>query len=533
MTRVRHVHTCDDAELARLRRPRTDIVAERPDGPDRWVAAEGPFRRYHRVLEAESLGDGRWSVTETTDYALAIPVWSWLFHLPVRRAVRHRRARFRYWWAPPDRLDRRSATVLGLLCTVQVVDGYLGTVLTQTLTFAADEFGRGNTAQGLVFGGVRLGVLLALVTVAAADRRGRRRLLVIAGVGASVFTALGAAAPDLWFVGLTQLVARGLSTALGILIVVVAAEEMPARSRAWAASVLVLTAGLGSGMAVWVLPVADLDPRGWRAVYLVGGLGAVVVWWVGRRLPETRRFARATRTDPPDPAAARRRRDRLLLLAGSAFLLSMFAAPASSFQNDFLKDERGFSASRVSLFTLVTSTPAGLGVLLGGHLAETQGRRPVGAAGLIAGALFATWGYFAQGTGLWVLTLVGVVAGATAVPALAVYGPELFGTHDRGRANGLIVTVGVAGSAVGLLGAGWLSDRLGGQLGPALALLAVGPLAVAALVLTRYPETAGQELEDLNPEDPAPDTDGPDPEDLAPDGGGRPGDAGGTGHPAA
>jgi MFS family permease len=90
---------------------------------------------------------------------------------------------------------------------------------------------------------------------------------------------------------------------------------------------------------------------------------------------------------------------------------------------------------------------------------------------------------------------------ASAVPALAVYGPELFGTHDRGRANGLVVTIGVMGSAVGLVTAGFVSDRLGGELGPALALLAVGPLVVAMLIRLRYPETAGLELEEINPED--------------------------------
>ena len=54
---------------------------------------------------------------------------------------------------------------------------------------------------------------------------------------------------------------------------------------------------------------------------------------------------------------------------------------------------------------------------------------------------------------------------------------------------------------MGLLVAGLLSDHLGGELGPALALLAVGPLTVAALVLLKYPETAGMELEEINPED--------------------------------
>jgi len=90
--------------------------------------------------------------------------------------------------------------------------------------------------------------------------------------------------------------------------------------------------------------------------------------------------------------------------------------------------------------------------------------------------------------------------GAMVVPALGVYGPELFPTSLRGRANGIIAILGVTGSVIGLTTAGYLSDRWHG-LGPALAVLSVGPLLMAALVLVAYPETAHRELEDLNPED--------------------------------
>ena len=502
MTTIRTTLVCTADELADRRVARDDIVAESPAGPDRWHLAHGPFRTYERRLRATPRTDGAFDVDEVTRYRLAIPVWAWLFHVPVKRAMRRRQATYGYWWAPPDRLDATASTVLGLLCAVQIVDGYLGTVLTQTLTFAADEFGHGNTAQGYVLGTVRFGVLISLVAVSLADRRGRRTLLLASGVASCLFTVLGGLAPDIVSLGATQLVARGLSTALGILIVVVAAEEMPARCRAWAASVLVLSAGLGSGMAVWILPVADVDIRGWRVVYLAASLGLLVIWRVGRRLPETHRFTEALGHDVVDDAEARdRRRARLTLLAVSAFLVAMFVAPASGFQNDFLKDERGFSAAETSLFTLVTSTPAGLGVLVGGYLAERRGRRTVGAIGLAAGAILTTASFFTSGPALWLLTLAGVIIGATAVPALAVYGPELFGTHDRGRANGLVVTIGVIGSAVGLVTAGFISDRLGGELGPALALLSIGPLAVAILVRLRYPETAGLELEEINPED--------------------------------
>ena len=522
MTVLRAVRRGDAAEMEReraeRREPRCDIVAERAAGEDRFEAEDGPFRHYERRLsmraaEPDGADEEAWELVETTTYRLAVPVWAWLFHFPVRHALRHRKDVYGYWWAPPDRIDARASTVLGLLCTVQVLDGYLGTVLSQTLTFAADEFGHGNTAQGIVLAVVRVGVLVALASVALADRHGRRRLLLATGVASCVVTALGALSPGLWFLGATQLLARGLSTALGILIVILAAEEMPARSRAWAMSVLVLCAGLGSGMAVWVLPVADLHISAWRSVYVVPLAGVAVMAWVGRQLPESRRFeiggagfqARDDRSagtpSPSDVEAAERRRRRLALLAASAFLIAMFAAPASGLRNDFLKDEREFSAAAISLFTVVTNTPIGIGVLAGGYLADRRGRRPVGAAGLVAGAVFVAWAYFTDGAVLWSLTLAGGVLGAVAVPALAVYGPELFGTYRRGRANGLIVTVGVAGSALGLFVAGWLSDALDGRLGPALALLAVGPLAVAALVVWKYPETAGQELEDLNPED--------------------------------
>jgi MFS family permease len=101
---------------------------------------------------------------------------------------------------------------------------------------------------------------------------------------------------------------------------------------------------------------------------------------------------------------------------------------------------------------------------------------------------------------MWALSVLGAVVGAATVPALGVYGPELFPTSLRGRANGVISILGVTGSVIGLLVAGSLSDRWGG-LGPALAVLSVGPALMAVLVLVAYPETAHRELEELNPED--------------------------------
>ena len=502
-------HLVDDTGLVNLRTPRDDLVGETDLGADRFGLGDGPFERYERTLEVQAGDDGTHRVTERFSYRMAMPVWWVIFWWPRRHGLK---GRSNPWWAPPDRLDARAARVLSLLALIQIVDGYLGTVITQTITFAADEFDRGDTAQGMTLALVRLGIIVALVVVALADRKGRRSLLIGAAAIAVVATALGAASPGLWFLGGTQMVSRGLTMGMGILIGVFAAEELPRGSRAYGVSILALAAALGAGMAVWVLPVADLHERGWRIVYLVPLLVLPGLVAVARRLPESQRFA-ANRpapdhTDHLRPASRTVEHRRLLLLAVTAFLLLLFAAPASQFQNDFLKDHRGYSASGIALFTLLTSTPAGIGIFAAGRLADTRGRRGVGAVGLVGGTIFVVAGYYAAGGLMWAGHLVGVVIGSLTV-ALGVYGPELFSTTHRARANGIIVTLGVLGSATGLILVGALVDRLDNY-GHALAIVGIGPLLAAVLVMAQFPETARVELETLNPDD-APIPDAPPP----------------------
>src|SRR3546814_18292121 len=93
---------------------------------------------------------------------------------------------------------------------------------------------------------------------------------------------------------------------------------------------------------------------------------------------------------------------------------------------------------------------------------------------------------------MWGLSLLGAVIGAVTITALGVYGPELFPTSLRGRDNGVIEVLGVAGSVIGLVVAGYLSDRWGG-LGPALAVLSIGPGSWAMGLLRAYPWNAHQE----------------------------------------
>ena len=141
---------------------------------------------------------------------------------------------------------------------------------------------------------VRVGIILTVLLLALADRIGRRRILVGAAVAAPLLAAVGALAPSLAVLTAMQTIARPVAISLGLVVTIVAAEEMPPGSRAYAVSVLGLAYALGAGTCVWALPLADLGTHGWRLIYAVGLVYLVVAVSLYRGVPESRRYERPT-----------------------------------------------------------------------------------------------------------------------------------------------------------------------------------------------------------------------------------------------
>jgi MFS family permease len=481
-------------ERPALLEPRDDaLVRERPDGDGTFACDEGPFHHYRRQVRV--LGDGR--VEVEVEFVVRPTFWGWLFVPGLRRRLT-RPSGPTPWWAPPGRLDGRGADVLGLLCSVSVVAGYLGTVITQTATFAADEFGASRTGQSNLLSAVRASILIVLVLAFLADRLGRRRLVTLTAGAGCLLTATGALSPSLAGLGISQTVARGFATGLILLIGIVSAEEMPTGSRAWAFSVLSMCQALGAGMCLWFLPLADIGGDGsasWRILYVLPLAFLPVVAIVRRHLPESRRFAVEHVEAPIAGHGA-----RFWMLAASVFLLALFSTPASQLGNDFLKEVRGFSGLQITIFTICTAAPAFIGIVIGGRLADVRGRRMVGAVAVGVGSVLAVIAFASEGWELWAWTLGQNIVAAATVPALGVYRPELFPTSLRGRAAGGLEVFSVLGAVAGLQIVGRLVDG-GSSYGTAFAAILVAPLAVVVLVLAAFPETAHRSLEELNPED--------------------------------
>ena len=378
-----------DDELMAVLRPRSITVVEQEESPGTFVARAGPVVHYRRVVtrrairrRAEPRARSGSRSTPPFRFWASSSDRSLAGHLG--RIEPHKKPPF---WLPADIVDREASATLARLAVLSMALIYTVTLLSQTITYAAEEFGADKGAQGLALAAVRLDIVLSLPLALLADRRGRRWLIVVATTAALGLTAFGAFAPNLFVLAIAQVVARGAANAALVTLAVMTAEEMPAGARAWATSMMTVGGVLGGGLCVLALPIADVAPGSWRVLFLIPLVFIPLVRLAGRKLHETRRYQASVdaRTEAPNAwKVLRSHRGRFALLSASGLLLAVFTTPASQFQNEFLRNDRGFSGAQISLFVVLTALPGGIGIVAGGRLAE-RGRRLVGAAAIFGG----------------------------------------------------------------------------------------------------------------------------------------------------
>ena len=503
MTIFRHKRSVKHEELEGIVCARSNsLFSEYEAEPGIFKLADGPFISYQRTVNV-NVKTSDCEVTETFSYKISAPFWRYLLHFPMKRALKNSNSskNFSVWWAPPNRFDSLTSQTVSLLCVAAIVTGFLGALIGQTATFAAEEFEAGDRAQGILLATVRIGVLLTVFITALADNRGRKKLLEFSLYGGCFLAVLSALSPNLWTLGVTQSFARGFATSISILIGIMAAEVAPKGSRAYIAGLLTLSAGLGAGIPVWILFLADLHMKGWRLLFAVALIFFPVIRWINLHLEESKRFVAHIEHRKFDSGKKQRIIvKRVLFLASVAFLLFLFVSPASQFRNEFLRDERNFSAAKISLFLLTAYTPQIIGVGIASKVSDLKGRKPVAMIAVGIGTILTVLSYSIAGFGMWLITMSAGIISAGAGPSLGVYSAEMFGTGRRGQASGLLSLTAVAGSAFGLLICGDLSERFN-SFGDAFAILAIGPLLVVLIVYFFFPESANQELEDLNPDD--------------------------------
>ena len=403
--------------------------------------------------------------------------------------------------APPAIFSAPQATLLATVCALTAAVSYGSSLLSQNAGYVADSFGASDRTLSTALAVSRAGVLIALVAAAMADRKGRRKLMLVSFAGVCLANGLAAAAPNLAAFTAGQTLMRGFANAALVVAGIAAVEEAPDRARAYSLAILGLAGGFGYAFGVVLLPLADLGDEAWRISFALSAGTVLLLPSFARRLAETRRFAglaaRHARTGRLAEVFDRSYGGRFGVLVATSFLFAIFAAPSSQLTNRYLADTRGFSGFDITVFRAVTQgLPGFLGIVIGGRLAETRGRRPVAAIALFAGTA-AQMVFFLYGSVvLWLSSTAAIILGGIAAPAFGAFNGEMFPTEIRGTANAFLVVAGVTGSAAGLMLSGHLSDSIGQ--GEAIALTGFASLLASLLVLL-LPETAHRALDEVSP----------------------------------
>ena len=400
----------------------------------------------------------------------------------------------------PARLEPRHWQLLWLLGAASFFAGYDGNIVIVALPQLRASYHLSQAHASLWIAVIYLGAAPALLLARRADRRGRRRLLLASICGYTLATLATALAPAIGAFAGCQLVARFFLITEGVLVWTVAAEELPAGTRGFGFGWLAMLSALGTGWSA-ILYGGILAPAGlsWRVLYLAAAPVLVAVALLRRRIPESARFVAASGQGRLarhwSEILRRPHRQRLALVCVTAVLANL-VAQAAVFVIDFMENQRHLSATAAN-FILVGSGAAAIPVLLlAGRASDRLGRKPVCCGFLTLSVVGLAWFFvLARGPAELALALAVTYAGQFgAWPTGSAFGVELFPTALRALGASAASLAMVAGQVASFALAAVLIGPAGG-LSRAVLILALGPLAAVVLIATRFPETAGAELE--------------------------------------
>ena len=385
--------------------------------------------------------------------------------------------------------DRRVVFVIWVAGLVQ---GFAQSQASVTLPFTRVGLGLSEGEMSLLLGLARLAAFAALPLGWLGDHKGRRKPLLWAVTLIIVGGAAAGLAIEAWQFGLFQAILRTGTAAISGLAVVLLSEKASKPIRAYAISFYGAAVSFGAGLALMTLPLADGGGDSWRIPHLLGAVGLLLLPFLIRNVPESDIYL-----DEPEGGHWRelvsgvwRRRFWIVLIVG--FLSSAFGAIGAAFSTERLISDVGMTTSRAVLVLLTGGTAGGIGFFVGGHWADSMGRRRTTVLSLLMALVGGVTLYSTTSTPLIVVAVVVASFGTFAfVPAAGSHRAELFPTTLRASANTAAANLSLAGSAFGLIIGTYTIDNLG--LADTIYILGVG-MALAATITLLLPETRGQDL---------------------------------------
>jgi MFS family permease len=256
-------------------------------------------------------------------------------------------------------------------------------------------------------------------------------------------------------------------------------------------------------MAAAVASGLILPRFGWRALFLIGVLPALITVFIRRRVPEPEIW----QASKPAPMADIFRAPLARITALTTMLATvvlfgywgLFTWLPGFLSAPLIQGGAGLNILKTSAWVFLMQGGAFAGYLLFGFLSDRWGRRPAFRFYCLMAALVVPiYGFAPQWAGNsaegWLLA-IGPAVGFFGTGYFSLFGSmlaELYPTRSRGAGLGFAYNVGRGVAALAPFAVGALGDRYG--LGPALA-LSSGFYLAGALLVYLLPETRNAALE--------------------------------------
>jgi MFS family permease len=387
---------------------------------------------------------------------------------------------------------------------LDIMDGYLYAIV----LFPAMSDLLNTTEISVIgwYGGIVLSIFMVgwavggLIFGPIADRYGRSKTIALTILIYAGFTGLCATAGS-W----QELAVYRFVTGLGIggewsAGAALIAETWPARSRAKAAGVMQACGGIGFFLASLLYLL--IGPYGWRWVFALGILPAIIAFYIRRTLEEPERWVQARTIRNPLPSLFLKPVRRDVLVGTSMAMVATFGYQGAiqwvpSWVSDLLHAQGPKAViPHVSLVTSVLNGGGIIGCLIFPLIADHWGRKTALTAYFIGAAVaipMTFWLVEDYSLAVLLSPLVGFF-GAGVFTGFAVYLPELFPTAIRATAQGFCYNFARFFSAAAPFLAGALVAAHGSF---ARAITTIGLIYLLGLVALLFArETKGQALPD-------------------------------------
>ena len=327
-----------------------------------------------------------------------------------------------------------------------------------------------------------------------ADRYGRRPVLMADIILFAVFEAASALAPSLLVLLIVRAlfgVAMGGEWGIGASL---AMESIPAKARGAVSGLL--QEGYSAGYLLGGLCYLLLfDHIGWRGMFALGVLPALLVLYIRRHVPESPVWTAARTAPVPRLGFIETMRGHWKLFAYLVVLMmafNMFSHGSQDMYPTFLKNQHHFDTHTVAWLTITLNVGAIVGGVLFGAWSERIGRRrAIIIAAVLAVPMVPLWAYGGSivllGIGVFLLQMM--VQGAWGV--VPVHLNELSPDAVRATLPGFAYQTGNLLAAFTSPFLAWLASRHGGDYAFAMATFIAGVAVLLAIVTALGPEAHG------------------------------------------